>query len=906
MPHIGCITVPSLWYLPRMQNAPDAKSSRRKSGRENAAIPDFSPSNLVQNGKEARRQGDYLTALDLFQKAHQASPQNPGLEAEVADVLRRLGRASEAESVFYAVLQRSPNHLAALSGLARCARDAGDHALALTRFVTAAAQANSEPGPYQELAEAQFQAGLLDQAAVNFGIALARAPKLSAAMAGLAKCARRNGDLHSALMHIQYACAEAPANLGLRVQLADDLRELDRLSEAETEIAAVLVCDPCNVGALLAAARLSRRQSQPERLFEIFERVRAIDAEEPRAVIGLIAAHRDFGDIEKARALIHELLKITPNHVQALIELGTLERLCGDHLAALEAFKAAQRIEPGRTEIRLSMAREYMALGDHPQSEALLAATIANDPSNVQATLVAAKRSMMADDHMTALAIVKDRLAKGAKSVALLVIAAEALGRLGRASEALAMLNLARHMPGNQVDATVKRLTLLRQAGLWTEALREARRANAATPNVFAIGQQLFQLCLLIGTHAEIEHSLAALDPKSRTDRAQCAALSGVAAEERGDLPDAIEHYQKAIILLPTGPEPYRLLSRAYVLSFNFHAALNLLRQHTKLTLQDKRLRQLSVNWSQTHIGQIVNECMLDREAYAAIQSILTLKPTDRKMRALELMRSFVDNTLVALVLVDALWRNSEFDRPLAVVFDTTSATIPRTIVQFWNSPDPPDDIAGLMESWLAHNDDFGYVKFDEAAAELFLETRHPPAVLQAFRRALQPAMKADLFRLAYLSIHGGIYVDADDRCHATLLPLLSPGATLVLYREDLGTLGNNFIAAVPGHSVIETALSQAVSAINRGDDELLWLATGPGLLTRAFALKVSQAASSEALISETRIWHRRAIYQCIAMHCVTAHKRTKSYWGNAAFQQSTSGVRKMTISAKLEARTEA
>jgi mannosyltransferase OCH1-like enzyme len=79
-----------------------------------------------------------------------------------------------------------------------------------------------------------------------------------------------------------------------------------------------------------------------------------------------------------------------------------------------------------------------------------------------------------------------------------------------------------------------------------------------------------------------------------------------------------------------------------------------------------------------------------------------------------------------------------------------------------------------------------------------------------------------------------GYYADADDRCGARIDSIIPNNATLVLYQEEYGTVANSCIAVVPRHPAIGLALKLATSAINRGDSELLWLSTGPRLLTRA------------------------------------------------------------------------
>jgi mannosyltransferase OCH1-like enzyme len=193
--------------------------------------------------------------------------------------------------------------------------------------------------------------------------------------------------------------------------------------------------------------------------------------------------------------------------------------------------------------------------------------------------------------------------------------------------------------------------------------------------------------------------------------------------------------------------------------------------------------------------------------------------------------------------------------------------------------------VAGIMQSWPHLNPGFTYRLFDDLAARDFLHTRHDPQVLQAYHRATSPAMQADLFRLAYLACEGGIYADADDRCTAALAPLLPPGAQLVLYREYLGTLGNNFMAAIPRHPVILAALEGAVRAINRGDQEIIWLATGPGLITRAFAAVVSaEDETARQTLATTRIWSRRETLRHVSIHCLAGYKDTAQHWVRAAF----------------------
>src|SRR5581483_3485586 len=94
----------------------------------------------------------------------------------------------------------------------------------------------------------------------------------------------------------------------------------------------------------------------------------------------------------------------------------------------------------------------------------------------------------------------------------------------------------------------------------------------------------------------------------------------------------------------------------------------------------------------------------------------------------------------------------------------------PRTIVQFWHDlREVPSDVEECIESWARWTSSgFEHRLFDERSARAFiggsLDARHE----NAFERCYHPAMQADYFRLCYLFVEGGFYVDADDVCVST------------------------------------------------------------------------------------------------------------------------------------------
>lgn len=211
---------------------------------------------------------------------------------------------------------------------------------------------------------------------------------------------------------------------------------------------------------------------------------------------------------------------------------------------------------------------------------------------------------------------------------------------------------------------------------------------------------------------------------------------------------------------------------------------------------------------------------------------------------------------------------------------------IPLRIVQFWDSPEPPTEIKELIDGWRSVHPKFEHLLFNDVSAREFIAASYPSSFVEAFDRARGAAQRADLFRLAYLAANGGYYVDVDDRCLSKLDDSILGEVSLCLYQEDFGTIGNDFLGAIPRHPVILKALSLAVSAVNRGDNEMLWLCTGPGLMTRALAQILATSGSDlSRTLAGTTILELWEVERIAGLHCMLAYKKTGKYWTRSIFR---------------------
>ncbi|MEO8681957.1 MAG: glycosyltransferase [Vicinamibacterales bacterium] len=217
------------------------------------------------------------------------------------------------------------------------------------------------------------------------------------------------------------------------------------------------------------------------------------------------------------------------------------------------------------------------------------------------------------------------------------------------------------------------------------------------------------------------------------------------------------------------------------------------------------------------------------------------------------------------------------------------SHRIPRTIVQFWHDlRDLPDDVKECIDSWARWTrTGFTHRLFDENSAAAFISSRLGPRHHQAFGRCYHPAMQADYFRLCYLAIDGGFYVDADDVCIGADIDWLFTDSRLKIqplcYDVGSGTMvrpsvfrsadanspewifyfNNNPLIADREHPIIMRALGRATDLIERAEDCValeIQETTGPGNLSRSIFDWGSMRRSVDNELFVLREWESIAI----------------------------------------------
>lgn len=169
-----------------------------------------------------------------------------------------------------------------------------------------------------------------------------------------------------------------------------------------------------------------------------------------------------------------------------------------------------------------------------------------------------------------------------------------------------------------------------------------------------------------------------------------------------------------------------------------------------------------------------------------------------------------------------------------------SDAKVPRQILQFWDQKTIPADVQDCMATWRAIPD-FDHVVFDEDQARDFLRTEYDARHVEAYDLCSHPAMKSDLFRLAYLYRHGGVYIDADDVFGGSnigrlfrddgLFKLRSASFKNIASQPPVTIFNNNPIFCVAKDEILRNALERATTillGLGKRDVYNILVITGP------------------------------------------------------------------------------
>lgn len=797
----------------------------------------------LEQALAARKQGDLERAIGEFRVLCTINPGHLGARCELAFTLYSSGDLDEAESLCLSVLEQDPRFASALACLGNVHRKRANIPAALAYFERAAAASPGHAPTLAEVAWCLTSLSRIDEAEAVLYRVLDSDPKSRPALQGLAHAYSVVNRPFASLFFLRLLAEESPGDFALRCEIGFSLQKLGRLEDAARAFREALTLAPAQPLPYRALAHVARTQKRPAEAIEILEQARLAASLDLEGLVQLSGAYRDTGQMAKAAEAAELALAHDPDNLTALMALGHVRRAAGDSAAALEAFERAAVADP--VAALPEAAVDFRALGRVAEALGVLNRVIAIDPANLHASIQLIEISRAAADWPTCFRLCDDLMAAHPERVEPVAERCRVLIACDRKDDAIDLARRSAEVGAGNPRRLALRLEVARACldpAFAREALAAAQDAARDDLEVW-LGVVATYLAMgdVAGARTALERSPASNEPFAIS---RARALEAGLADLEWRLDDATRGFEASLAANPTNPDANLNLARLAALRVDPEESARRLAVFLAQSATDRALRGQSLRISQNLVGQLLNELKTDVRLLSRLREA-TMGEAANVDDLIDIVSAYPHSTPAALCLMLALRTSGVLAKGAEPHGGLGIPAIPQAIMQYWPAGTPPAPVQRGFALCRELNPAWRHVLHDAESALAYARNHFDPDVQDACGRDIAAGQLGAVFRLAYLSREGGWFVDAADRVAGPIDSALPPGASLGLFQDGFAALSDAFLGCAPGEPVIARALALATAATNRGDADIPWLKTGPGLVTRAFAQGLAEQGSS-------------------------------------------------------------
>jgi tetratricopeptide (TPR) repeat protein len=425
-------------YLFETNRYDEAKAAMSKALSDNKTFP----TGHLLMGDFYMRAGRFDQAADEYRAGASAGGNNrEAYNLRLAEALARQGvsdpaKKIEALNLAKKVSSERPKDAAANQIYASLLLDAGtkqDVQKSLSELKNLVAGNNTDPVLHFDLARAYFNLNNLDKAQAEAAEAVRLRPSLMPARVILARVYEDRGQHGKALEETGIVLAKVPDNPEASLVRCRALVGVNELDKAQNELEALVKRVPTYGDAVYNLARLYMQQrnypAAQQQFQKLWEGAASNHQPDLRGFVGLqevklrqgswqeaVQAIRDLAAknpgnsaylytlanfqadaatalpvdspqrgslLSEAQQNYRQVLKIAPNSTEALLRLGTIERVVNDNAEALASFEQAIKINPDNVDAYLDRAMVLEAIGQRDKAKEAYSRTLGLDPYNV-------------------------------------------------------------------------------------------------------------------------------------------------------------------------------------------------------------------------------------------------------------------------------------------------------------------------------------------------------------------------------------------------------------------------------------------------------------------------------------------------------------------------------------------
>jgi protein O-GlcNAc transferase len=311
-------------------------------------------------------------------KAHMSSQNRSAVSAAAEHY--RAGRLTEAESLYRAVLDKHPDDVDAIQGLAALCYRRGRSDEALTLFRRAITLDPDSRIADRQLGRLLEQRGDPEGAAICYRRAARLRPLDAAAQADLARTLAGEGGVSDATAHYRRAVSLAPDDAWSYIALGNAGLGEGAVADALASYQRALAISPDLAEAHSNLGEALRRMGRLSEAVAACERALALKPELPEAHNNLGNALREQGRLEPAISHFEQALRLKPDWPEVHNNLAIALQEQGRTKEAIERYERALSLNSGRAEVYQNLGSALAQSGRTVDAVAALRRALALKP----------------------------------------------------------------------------------------------------------------------------------------------------------------------------------------------------------------------------------------------------------------------------------------------------------------------------------------------------------------------------------------------------------------------------------------------------------------------------------------------------------------------------------------------
>ena len=152
-------------------------------------------------------------------------------------------------------------------------------------------------------------------------------------------------------------------------------------------------------------------------------------------------------------------------------------------------------------------------------------------------------------------------------------------------------------------------------------------------------------------------------------------------------------------------------------------------------------------------------------------------------------------------------------------------------LYQYWDTGDPPDEVAGWIDGIGRLNPDLRRQLHDRESASWFIGKHIGKREQRAFERIAVPSMQSDYFRYCTAWRFESVYLDVDFECLQPLASLLDLAPHAMMLVWDGHILASLLMVRKPGNAFVRACLDLSTANVELGWGKNAYMGAGPGVI---------------------------------------------------------------------------